>query len=360
MFFKYNVMRIIILILLLPYCQLINGQIDYNFVIGGRIHTSLNDFVNADVGWWLLNSPVIGLEIGNENSRLSLSYQYDINFAATETFTFNDLKEEHNVNLYYKIKVGSIGLGHYWKKIEDYGNYLFPGLLVDKFNGVQACYYIPVDKFRFEYRFKVLYSPDFALLGLERHNVYILYPIKDEARKGEEISKNDRLNLRILAGVRSSILPNINLLPGENDARIGVFPTLGMEAYFTKLRFSINYERDWWVGLNFGSPVRTVRGTINTTQLGGRYHFKLPNEKFLRTGVNFSFVSDTYIRKNIDFNIDKNKRFYHYQVKGIGFTLSYEFLNNLDLELRQILPLSRIAQPEDNRLFSIGLMYRTL
>lgn len=352
-------MRIIILILLLAYCQSINGQIDYNFVIGSRIHTSLNDFVSTDAGWRLLNSPVVGLEIGKANSRLSLSYQYDINFETTEAFTFNNLKEEHNINLYYKTKAGSIGLGHYWKRIEGTGHYLLPGFINPNLRGIQICYFIPIEDFRFEYRFKALYSPDFALLGLERHNLYILYPIKDEARKGEGIKKNEKLNFRIISGVRASVLPNSNLLPGENDAKIGVFPTLGMEAYFPKLRFSINYERDWWAGLNFGSPVRTVRGTINTTQFGGRYHFKLPNEKFLRAGINCSLVSDTYLRENIDFNIDKNKRFYHYQVQGIGLTLSYEFLNNLDLELRQILPLSRIAQPEDNRLFSIGLMYRT-
>lgn len=352
-------MKITIFALMLICGQYLFGQIDYSFVIGGRIHTSLNDFVNTDIGWKLLNSPVLGIEIGGRNSKFALSYQYDVNFDAEENFTLNNLKEEHNINLYYKIKTGSIGFGHYWKRRENYASYLLSGFTVSKLKGIQASYFIPIDKFRFEYRFKVLYSPDFALLGLERHNIYILYLIKDEVRKGEEIKKNKKLNLRILAGIRSSILPNSNLLPGENDAKIGVFPTLGMEAYFPKLRFSINYERDWWAGLNFGSPVRTVRGTINTTQFGGRYHFKLPNEKFLRAGINCSLVSDTYLRENIDFNIDKNKRFYHYQVQGIGLTLSYEFLNNLDLELRQILPLSRIAQPEDNRLFSIGLMYRT-
>src|SRR5690606_19669546 len=189
-----------------------------------------------------------------------------------------------------------------------------------------------------ELRTRLQYDPDFsALVGGANYSLLFLYRIGKN--KPENLTPGF-LTVNGILGIRAFPL-NIKLLPGEEfNMGVGFAPALGLEFLINNINTSLNFEKDWWLYFNGGSPERDLRGLIYNTFIGIKYHYKLRNEHHLRFGLGGSWIEDN---ENKFENITPNptpaqQKLGNFQVKGLGVSFSYEILRNTDIELKTTIP----------------------
>ncbi len=330
-------------------------QWDYNILAGGRLRFSSFD---ASVEESLLSAPVLGLELVNKRYPLSVSYQYEFTFAFQDISPISNLIAENNLNVLYKIKKGSLLLGHYWRRVENTLSFFLSGtVVVSKYRGIQAGYSLPIRNFALEYRLKAEYDPDFNILGIEQHNLYFITRIHARKKEADQQDfSNTFVQVHGLVGSRFFPKQDIDLLRHETLRPVAFAPMVGVEFYFPSFHSSFNIERDWWVGLNFGSTERTVKEVINHTFIGPKYHHLLPNRRFIRIGLGASLIQNSALAKKLP--PDKLNKNFSYQVKGLGLHFSHELFNNLDLELNGTIPFSNPAEAKFKGLVTAGMVYR--
>jgi hypothetical protein len=202
-------------------------------------------------------------------------------------------------------------------------------------------------------------QPSFNVLDRDYITLGIFY-------NGQKASSKPlrKLAVNALIGARFFSTQNIELLPREVLYKVGVAPMVGLEIRHKKSSLSLNLERDWWLSLNGGSPARDVKGYINTSFVGLGYHYRLPNERFLRVKVGGSFILDYNRILNEAPVSDPNlvRPYIYYQAKGIGAAISYEILPKTDIEIRHTFTTIGLKDegPFDIRRLSAGIVFRVL
>lgn len=368
---KLEVMRVslaICLSMLLPFfttAQAEKGRINLKPTVGFRLHNDGGESVSLAGPRKLLTTPVVGIEASHSKFPISVAYQRDFttvlwNYVPgyDEAWSVNSTWEEDQIQIYWRLKKISIGIGHYWKKYENIHNHESPGIFVLKRKGVQLSFVYPTRWLDVEFRTKVQYAPDFAALGTSQQSILLLYKVgrKHEAR--QEIPRN--LTVNGILGARV-FRPDIELFPGEEfNKPFGIAPGLGIEFLFEKFNLSLNLEKDWWLYLNGGSPRRDIRGLINNSFVGLKYHHQLNNERHIRLGLGGSWIEDNDNKiKNTTLNpTPEQQKLGNFQVKGIGVSVSYEVLPNTDIEAKTTIPTIGEKPFESWSRTSLGIFYR--
>lgn len=314
----------------------------------------------------MLTTSVFGIELGRKNFPLKISYQYNYNLTFwnyvgniwDEEWNIHEISEEDQINLHWKFKFFSVGLGHYWKKRENALNHWVPGAFVLQSRGVQISFSYPIQWLDIEFRTLVQYDPDFAALGGSSVNS-ILFIYRVGAKQGE-FNKVDFLTVNGIIGARAFPI-NIKLIRGETfNKPFGVAPGLGVEFLVNKINMSLNLEKDWWLSFNGGSSTRDLKGLIYSSFIGVKYHHLIKNGRHLRYGFGGSWIEDNENKfENITPNpTPEQLKLGTFQVKGFGVSVSYEVLPNTDIELKTTLPLLGEDIFENSSRTSIGIFYR--
>jgi hypothetical protein len=359
-----------LLLVLLPisiFCQSKSNGLHLMPVVGFRLHNNGGESVSPAGPRKILTSPVLGLELSHSKLPISFGYQRESNLAFwnyvpgyDEAWSSHQTWEEDQLQMYWRIKHFSLGVGHYWKKRENSGNHEIPGFFILKRKGVQLSFVYPTKWIDIEFRTKIQYDPDFAAIGNAMHSILFLYRIgKREEGEHESppiITVNGIIGARVFR-------PEIKLIPGEEfNKPFGIAPGLGLEFLFEKINISMNLEKDWWLYLNGGSPTRDVRGLIFNSFIGAKYHHELKNGRHIRFGLGGSWIEDNDAKlKNVTLTpTPEQQKLGNFQVKGIGASLSYEILPNTDVELKTTIPIVAFQEKafESTSRTSLGIFYR--
>jgi len=347
--------------------QVANEWVDrLHFVLGMKYNSTIEQFGESGAsGWGLLNSPVLGVEYEAKRIPASISFQANKTIipgiGGEDNFpgAFQAYRREHTLQFKWRFKRFALGLGHYWYKSESFGNYVFLNA-IEKARGILFSISVPIDWVDIELRSHIAYDPYFAaLVGLESYSIALLSRIPGSGNRDKEQPENSErfIQFRGLIGARFFSTEGVKTFTGENMEPIGAAPLLGVEFYFPKFKTSVNLERDWWASINAGSPVRDFKGYMNTTFLGLRYHHALKNNRRLRIGAGYSFITDYDVKVRADYTEPGALDLFYYQVKGIGATLSYEILPKLDIEVKNTFPLKSV-DGHHWRFLSLGTIYR--
>lgn len=309
----------------------------------------------------ILSSSTLGLEVGRKDFPLKVNYQYNFNLTFwnyvpnwDEEWNIHIIREEEQINLYWRFKFFSVGLGHYWSKTENHLTRLPTHL--DK--GVQISLSYPAQWLDIELRTSVQYEDYFAaIFGSSLYSVSFLYRI---GAQPNEFNKIDFLTVNGIIGARAFPI-TITPITGEKfNKPFGIAPGLGVEFLVNKINLSLNLEKDWWLSFNAGSHYRDLKGLIYSSFAGVKYHHLLKNGRHLRYGFGGSWIEDNENKiKNTTPNpTPEQLKLGNYQVKGFAISVSYEILPNTDIELKTTLPLLGEDIFENPSRTSIGLFYR--
>ena len=364
-------MRLILILIFISsefigFAQTKENKFSITPILGFRIHNDRHESIGAGLHPKVLSTSVFGLEIKHRKYPFSLGYQRDYNQffrsynnqATSERWSIREIWEEDQIQLYWHLNYFSLGLGHYWKKRESPFHHFLPDLFVLKRKGIQVSLSYPTHWLDIELRTKLQYDPDFAgLVGLNNYSLLFLYRI---GAKRKTVSHLKFLRVNAIVGARA-FTHNIELLPGESfNSPIALAPSIGFEFLIHQINLSVNVEKDWWLSFNAGSGRRDVKGLIYHSFIGARYHLQLKNKRHLRFGLGASWIEDNEVKlENITLTpTPEQQKQGNYQVKGLSVTLSYEVLQNTDLEFRTTLPTIGEKIFENPARTSLGLFYR--
>ncbi|HMP15297.1 MAG TPA: hypothetical protein PKD70_15570 [Saprospiraceae bacterium] len=315
-------------------------------------------------------SVLLGVDVSNKKIPLVLSFHRDwhIDYLPYNEWNAqlgNSIRQtwiENHFFLSYKMKNKiSIGLGFYHMKHENIGHHLQSSALRD-YKGILISVSKKIDWLNVELRNKISTEPRFGLL-LDRdlYSVALTYSFNNWSEE-ENIKEenNSRFSLNCLLGTRFFSTENLQKLPTEDFDKLGISPTVGIELLDQRSNFSFNIEKDIWISLNGGSPFRELKGHMNSTFIGFKYHLALKNGHHIRTGIGYSMIRDFekmgLLVTPSPYNLEGLSI---YQVKGIGITASYELFKNTDIELKHTLPIRSLDEPLFNPTrFSAGIIYR--
>lgn len=335
-------------------------------IIGFRLHNNGGEEASQAGPKKVLTTPVVGIQIHQSKWPISLSYQRDFNLQSTSYspgevnfWLINETWEEDQLQLYWQFSKFSLGLGHYWKKRENFGHHLSPGVFILKRRGIQLSFVYPTKWLDIEMRTQLQYDPLFAgLVGSSKYSILFLYRIGKTPEK-QSIAL-PFLTVNAIVGTRF-FKPDIKLISGEEfNKPFGIAPGIGFEFLVNKLNLSLNIEKDWWLSLNGGSPERDIRSLINNSFLGVRYHTQLKNQRWVRFSVGGSWIEDFENKiKNITPNpTSTQQKLVNFQVKGIGLSISFEILPNTDVEAKTTIPIIGEKPFERWSRTSVGIFYR--
>lgn len=278
---KFLFVLLLISISTITLCQTHNAKFYLKPIVGVNLHSDQLETIAANKPIKVLNSGLLGLEVGHKKSPFILRYQHlqymSLQVNSDSIFLGNNnigeiwLNDE--IGLFYRFKKTTFGLSHYWKKRENWITHNF--LLVRDFinKGFNLSVSYPVEWFDVELRAQVQYYDVFAaLVGSANYSLSFLYKF-DKASK--QAHQSNFVHLNALVGVR--LFPH-NVKPSGNEFFVksfGIAPQLGLEFLFDKYNVSFNLEKDWWLSFNAGSQIRDVKGLVYNTFVGIKYHQKL-------------------------------------------------------------------------------------
>jgi hypothetical protein len=340
-------------------------------IVGTRIH-SKNIPAGALPGktkW--VTAPILGIEIGKTNKPLSVSFQKDWNLeilpyltpeiALDFKYSIHQYWTENNLLINYNFGKGfQANLGYYFMYREGSLSVL-SNLFGKKYNGILYGVNKKFDYFNIGIRSKVVLDPLFAfIVGDDLYSLTFSTNFRNNY-SNKQIKKfafENNITVKATAGTRIFHPTGDTLIFNEEYPLIGVMPTFGLEFLINKLNLSFNIEKDFWINVNGGSPIREVKGLVSGNFLALKYHHKLKNERYLRMGIGYSYIKDLEQYRYID--IQKNDRqFSRFQLKGIGISASYQVFENADIEIKHTLPLARLNEPFFNpKRLSLGVIWR--
>lgn len=344
------------------------GALKISPVVGARIHSNGLPVGLAPGGEpQAMTAPMIGFEISTSKIPVSLSIQKDWDFIVVpyndltefshtvgETWTQNSLLFNYSFNNNFRIS-----LGCYLMRRENALNHEFGSSVTRDYKGLLLGISRQIDWLTIGIRSKINLSPHFdAGVGWALYSLVLSYRFEKLDDKDSAFRKHFLLSATL--GARFFPIRNIQVLPNEEFGKIGIAPTLGIELLHRKSGLSFNIERDFWISLNGGSSLREVKGLINSTFVGFRYHHLFENGHHIRVGLGYSFIRDldrmALLIENSQYKLDG---LFNYQVKGIGLALSFELFENADVEVKHTIPIRSIGEKTFNPLrFSLGVIYR--
>jgi hypothetical protein len=145
---------------------------------------------------------------------------------------------------------------------------------------------------------------------------------------------------------------NSIVLSGEATPKVGIAPAFGIDILYKKFPIGLSFEKDIWVSINGGHPVRNFKGFIANTAFGLKWNEKLSNSHYFRVGLHYIITRDLELEE-----VKPNSIQTIYDIHGIGLSISYELFNKTEIEFRNNFPLDgrKLFEP---RLITIGLFYQ--
>lgn len=352
------------IISLFIYTNSIFGQVQIIPLIGTRTYAdAYPDFRLGRKLYWI-TAPSLGVMVKHPNFPFSVSLQKDwylhlatlAENSAYKTALPEYYRELHAVAKYRLKNQVELGLGGFIQRRENVVNYGL-GIPISDYRGLLLEAGFQLNFLQVALRSKVYLSPVFgALVGWEDYNLVLTYALNNKSADNKPVAKN--INLHLTAGTRFFSLSKQKSIGLEDFGPVGISPTLGLELYHQRLNLSLNVEKDVWLSINGGSPIRTIKNQINTVSYGIKYHLKLPNERYLRFGTGYSKIRE--LAKLADLPASNEyRKFDNYQVHGLGVTLSYQLFAQADVELKQVIPMAAYDEPtwSFHRL-SAGILWR--
>ncbi|HMQ45881.1 MAG TPA: hypothetical protein PKA00_02985 [Saprospiraceae bacterium] len=347
-----------------------NAQVDkivIKPIVGFRMYTNGLPGLRPAGSPKLYTAPLIGFDLRLVNSPFSLTFQRDVNitflsYALSEYAPYRiGLKwEESHWMLGYNLpKDYRISLGYYLMRLDNALVYEFGSFVVQDYQGIEVGIAKQFDWLNVELRTKVSFDPIFgAIFGWEMYSLIVSYRFERLQHEESALAKHFQLNA--VVGTRFFPIKGVAVFANEEFGKIGIAPSIGIELLHKRSGFSLNVEKDIWISLNGGSSFREVKGQINSSLIGIKYHAQLKNQKHIRVGVGYSLIRDldkiALLKIDAPFPVNK---FANYQVKGIGVSLSYELIKKTDIEFKHTFPILSINEPLFNPIrFSGGILYR--
>jgi hypothetical protein len=344
-----------------------------NPIIGIRLHQLDGHGYPSYKYRQVATSPIIGLEIKNEKNPIILSYRFnylteldnlrDSTISLRNESAVQAIFREHQIDIYYIFKKKNnqekfrIGLGHLWEKKENIISYIFDNIPRSG-KSVTLSVMIPTKWLKIEFKEKVEYQPDLAAFDKWKHSINFLYDF--EKNKNTE---HKNLIIGFLMGLRAFPITYKNTGGFERYDKIGISGQLGLEFYVPKFRTSFNIERDWWIALSGGNPIREIKGYITTSIVGLRYHHPLKNEKNIKIGIGASYITDNEQMQAVKERLlapgftPPDSDLFFYNLKGIALSLSYSITKHIDSEFRHTVVLKGEDKYSVMRS-SLGIIYR--
>jgi hypothetical protein len=334
-------------------------------IVGARLHLEGVAAFRVGSTRRKIFTPTLGIGIDIKSPHLSIEYQRGLNLELTPYLdtlivpqSIFKTWEEDQIRLVYRHKKASYGLGHYWAKMDNDLYHVFSPPSAGRQRGFELAYGYRLDWLDIEFRSKIQYYPVFqGIVGSVNYSLLFLYRIDRSQREREQ---SGPLAVYAVLGMRGFIV-DIALLQGEKlNKPVGIAPLIGVEFLYRRANLSLNFEKDWWLSFNGGSQRRDVKGHIVSAFAGIRYHKPLKNGHNVRFGSGVSLIEDNENKlQNITPNpTPEQQKLGRWQVQGIGLMISYEFVSNLDLELKTTIPLIGEDPFERISRTSLGLLYR--
>ncbi len=351
----------ILCLLTLAFCGHVSSQTDrlhLRFVMGTRIVDQVGHGAKTSAPIRPTFKPVLGLELFSQKP---VFIYFHADGALYPYYTILDKGVEvsgkdfqYDLGVGYRLEHFSIGIGHFWERIENNGAYIWSTIPYDNKQrhpqGINLFISKALGPTDIELHMETVYAPSFTgfLPGSGLYSLKLLHRFD----KNWKSSKPDRLarNFSIdpIVGSRFFINRSNNILLAEVPPKIGVVPTIGFELRKTGFPISMVLEKDLWLSFNGGSPTRDIRAINSNTGLGLKHTQKIKNGRKLEFSLAYILSVDSEV-------IQETKGKYYYN-RGIGMSVGYEAFSNTFIEFRNIYPL-RGRQPFDARLITLGLFH---
>lgn len=302
--------------------------------VGTSLYTVEGISPSFPQAWDLYSSPRLGLEIEHDSFPFSLSYSYNFLAIVTAINTnsiFTQKYQTHNVELQWKPKNVTFGIGHYWYKTQNLLDLAFP-IFDNSVRGVSLSSSILLDKITFQVRRNIDYTPYLRVLDHHLTSFNLFYNFKDN-----ESDNNKR-------PIESNIYLTLNTYPFSKNDSLQSAPkaSIGGELEFLikKYNLSLNISRDWHMNLIAGSSIRNFNSFIKTSTVSVFYHYPI-KEKNLKFGIGGAFISDLGIIgavRRAYFTNGENANLFYVNIKGVICSIDYPISKSWEVELRQIFP----------------------
>jgi hypothetical protein len=370
---KMKVYQVVISLFLVLSVQNLKSQniFSVNPVIGIRLHQLDGHGYVSYKYRQIASSPLLGLEIRNNRFPFVMSYRFnyaieidnlrDSVIGWRNESSINAIFREQQIDVFYILKNKNneeklrIGLGHIWEKKENYISHAFDGVPRSG-KSITLSFMLPVHWFKIEFKEKIEYSPDLAVLDKWKHSINFLYDFSKHPKT------NNNIKVNFLTGLRAFPILYKNT-GNERFDKIGISAQLGLEFFAPKFKTSFNMERDWWIAFNGGSPNREIKGHIATSIIGLRYHYQMKNQRNIKFGIGASYITDNeQLQKERERifasgSTPPNSDLVFYNLKGMAASISYPISDNIDSELRHTFVLKGNDKYSFMRT-SLGIIYR--
>ncbi len=292
---------------------------------------------------------------------LSLFYSFDyfiaLQSSSSQNTSISHIYEKYTGNLLairYNHNNMYFGLGHYWQHAENWGKYQFPYSTFKKTKNITGIIGFRNNGLEIDYQPSVAYSPLFGGIDLEIHSINARFLL---SKPKATPAKSDNRLLFYLTG-RLFILQR-EQLTGEDFAKIGVSPGLGIAFCFPKINSCLFAERDFWVALNGGSFERPVKGFISNSIVGIKYKCRVAEDKYIQSGLGMAYITDQmtqYRTRELISQGKANRRLWYYNIKGVSISLEYMTNERMALQCRHIIPFTGESKYQPERT-SVGINY---
>jgi hypothetical protein len=366
-----NSLKILLILIFLLEITNLQGQNKFYVtpVVGVRIRSNnlpAGSFPGKTI-WY--TDHILGVEIGKKNKPLSVSFQKTINleflpFLTSEisydrSYLIHQYWTEDNILLNYNFGKGlQANLGYFYMFRENLLS-LVSNAFGKKYNGLLYGINKNFDYFNIGIRSKLVFKPFSFIVGDDLYSLNFTTNFRSNhySKLGKKFGFEKNLTVKATAGTRIFHPTGDTLIYNEEYPKVGFMPTFGLEFYIEKLHLSFNIEKDFWINVNGGSPIRDVKGMISGNFLALKYHHKLKNERYLRFGVGYSYLRDLEQFRYVTY--EKYNKFARYHLKGIGLSTSYQVFENADIEIKHTLPFARLNEPFFNpKRLSLGVIWR--
>lgn len=334
-------------------------------IAGIKMHSNQNQLPEYPDAWQMLSSPLFGFKLHHNRLPIELIYTHDFTYAIYNNVGNNpagisNFPQKSSGNLLlltYNKNIFSGGVGHYRRKRESFSLFMLPSVnKIEDFIILSAGLHF--GKLDIDYQRQIQYQPFFGVFDWGFQSINLRYHIgKQQRKKPEKLSKFMSFDLKtggILSPVRQTFLT------GETSSLIKFSLLLGADIYFSKINTSLQFERDWWIAINGGSFQRDIKGYVSNSTIGLCYHKAIKKDRKIKLAIGGAFIIDHNTiyetRTNINQGLAKINLWY-YNIKGLYFSYSHPLTSNMDIQLRQIIPLIGEKGYNPSRS-SVGIVYK--
>jgi len=336
--------------------------ISFEGILGAKLNVLKYHGSEAYTGsGFVVTSPMLGFKINHKKYPFSLSFIHDRSiffrhYPVNDLYNIQEINRGNIVRIQYEAKRFRYGLGHYWYDQENAGDFLFFDLASQN-RFIALMFAVPFGQAEIEFQSLINYKL-FDLGDRYHQELNFKYHFGGQKNKIQKYATKI-FSLNFLLGGRF-FSPDQPYLTGERKVNIGITPTIGAEILFNKYKVGVYWEKDWWLALNGGSPTREVKGQINTTVFGLKYHHSLKNNKSLNIGIGYAGISDASTLSETARKISKDQlseQLYYANIRGISIAPSFDFNKNFRVEVRQIIATQGEKGIDLERL-SLGMFYK--